>query len=261
MSVNTGKMDKGRGLKNLLKFDFRAYTIVAALLVLWVILSVLTDGAFLTPRNLSNLFRQGSVVGFIAVGMVLVIAAGQIDLSAGGLAGLTGAIAALTQVRWLPELAKQTGMDWIAYGWPATIIALVAAIGFGTILGGVQGLGVAYGKVPAFIVTLAGSLVFRGWLLGLTRGVNIAPMDPKFQLLGQAYLSTNLGTWLGVLAVIGILFFTIYSRINKQKHGFPVKPLWLEGLVVAAMSAVVILFVVNMNRFRGIPVPVILLLS
>ena len=260
MSVNTRKMGTGRGLKNLGKFDFRAYTIVIALLVLWAILNVLTDGAFLTPRNLSNLFRQGSVVAIIAVGTVMVIAAGQIDLSAGGLAGLTGAMAALTQVRWLPALAQQTGIEWIASGWPATIIAVLVAVCVGMLLGGVQGLGVAYGKVPAFIVTLAGSLVFRGWLLGLTRGVNIAPMDPKFQLLGQAYLSNNLGTWLGILAVIAIVFFSIYSRINKQKHGFPVRPVWLEGLLVVGMSAVVILFVLNMNRFRGIPVPVIILL-
>lgn len=263
MNVGNAKMDNGSGakLKDLVKFDFRAYTIVLALVALWILLSVFTDGAFLTPRNLSNLFRQGSLVAYIAVGMVLVIAAGQIDLSAGSLAGLTGAMAALAQVRWLPALAEQTGIEALASGWPATIIAVLVAVGFGVILGGVQGLGVAYGKVPAFIVTLGGSLVFRGWLLGLTRGVNIAPMDPKFQLIGQAYVNPWLGTALGILAVVAIVAYTVYARVNKQRHGFPVRPLWLEVAMAAAMSALVILFVVNMNRFRGIPVPVIILLS
>lgn len=250
----------GLNLRNLAKIDLRSYTIVLALLALWIILSVFTDGAFLTPRNLSNLFRQGSVVAFIAVGMVLVIAAGQIDLSAGALAGLAGAMAALAQVRWLPALAESTGIEAIASGWPSTIIAVLIAIGCGVILGGVQGLGVAYGNVPAFIVTLGGSLVFRGWLLGLTRGVNIGPMDPTYQMLGQAYLSPTLGTWLGVVAVLAIVGFTIHSRIRKQNHGFPVKALWLEVLAVVAMSAVVIWFIVQMNNFRGIPVPVVILL-
>lgn len=250
----------GLNLRNLAKIDLRSYTIVLALLALWIILSVFTDGAFLTPRNLSNLFRQGSVVAFIAVGMVLVIAAGQIDLSAGALAGLAGAMAALAQVRWLPALAESTGIEAIASGWPSTIIAVLIAIGCGVILGGVQGLGVAYGNVPAFIVTLGGSLVFRGWLLGLTRGVNIGPMDPTYQMLGQAYLSPTLGTWLGVVAVLAIVGFTIHSRIRKQNHGFPVKALWLEVLAVVAMSALVIWFIVQMNNFRGIPVPVVILL-
>lgn len=247
-------------LKNLMKFDFRSYTIILALLALWIVLNLLTDGAFLTPRNLSNLFRQGSVVAFIAIAMVWVIAAGQIDLSAGALAGLTGAMAALAQVRWLPALAEQTGIQAIASGWPATIIAILIAVGFGIVLGGVQGLWIAYGKVPAFIVTLGGSLVFRGWLLGLTRGVNIAPMDPKFQMLGQAYVPTNLGTVFCVIAVAIIVALSVYSRINKQRHGFAVRSIGLEALITAAISAVVILFVVKMNQFRGIPVPVIMVL-
>lgn len=247
-------------LKDISLVDMRSYTIVLAMLVLWIILNFLSDGAFFTPRNLSNLFRQGSVVAFIAVGMVLVIAAGQIDLSAGALAGLSGAMAAMMQVRWLPALAERTGWQFIASGWPVAIISLLVAVAFGLALGCVQGLCVAYGNVPAFIVTLGGSLVFRGWLLGLTRGVNIAPMDPKFQILGQAYLSPTTGLWLGLLAVLAIVAFRVYSRSNKQRHGFPVKPIWLEGLGTVAMCFLVILFVTKMNQFRGIPVPVILLL-
>ncbi|HHT91859.1 MAG: sugar ABC transporter permease [Bacillota bacterium] len=261
MKIEHAKLDKKAGLRSLAKIDFRSSTIVLALLVLWVILSVLTDGAFLTPRNLSNLFRQGSVVAFIAVGMVMVIAAGQIDLSAGSLAGLAGAMAALAQVRWLPALAEQTGIHALASGWLATIVAVLVAVGMGILLGGIQGVWVAYGQVPAFIVTLGGSLIFRGWLLGLTRGVNIAPMDPKFQQLGQAYVSPALGTWLGAVAVVLIVVFTVHSRMNKKRHGFDVRPLWLEAMIAGGMSVIVLWFVSNMNRFRGIPVPVMMLLA
>lgn len=263
LNMGDAKVKKKSGLKlnSLAKIDFRSYTMIIALLALWIILSLLTDGAFLTPRNLSNLFRQGSVVAFIAIGMVLVIAAGQIDLSVGSLAGLAGAMAALAQVRWLPTIASRTGVEWIASGWPATIIAVFIAIGCGVILGGWQGLWIAYGRVPAFIVTLGGLLIFRGSILGLTRGVNIAPMDPTFQLLGQAYVPASLGAWLGAFAVALILLLSVYSRINKKRHGFPVRALWIQALVTVIICSVVVLFVVKMNQFRGIPVPVIMLLA
>lgn len=85
-------------------------------------------------------------------------------------------------------------------------------------------------------------------------------MDPKFQMLGQAYVPAPLGVALGVVAVGVIAALTVYSRINKQRHGFTVRPIWLDVLQAAAISAVVILFVVRMNQFRGIPVPVIMVL-
>lgn len=262
MNLKDAKVEKTPGLKltNLVKIDLRSYTMIIALVALWIALSVLSDGAFLTPRNLSNLFRQGSVVAFIAVGMVLVIAAGQIDLSVGSLAGLAGAFAALAQVRWLPALASMTGLPWLATGWPSTILAVSLAIACGVILGGWQGLWIAYGKVPAFIVTLGGLLIFRGAILGLTRGVNIAPLDPTFQMLGQAYVDPKLGTMLGFLSVTAIVALRANAWINKKRHGFTTNALWLEGLLTAGISSVVILFVAKMNQFRGIPVPVVLLI-
>lgn len=247
-------------LKNLVKLDLRSYTMIIALVALWIVLSILSDGAFLTPRNLSNLFRQGSVVAYIAIGMVLVIAAGQIDLSVGSLAGLAGAFAALAQVRWLPTLATKTGLEWLAVGWPSTIVAVLLAILSGMILGGWQGLWIAYGKVPAFIVTLGGLLIFRGALLGLTRGVNISPLDPTFQKLGQAYVDPKLGTWLAVLTVGGIIAYKIYNWINQKRRGFSTKSIWSEALTTVVLCAVVILFFAKMNQFRGIPIPVIILL-
>ena len=172
-----------------LKDNLRAYTMVFALLAIWLVLAIATQGTFLEPRNLSNLFRQTAINGYLAIGMVFVITAGHIDLSVGAVAGLTGAIAAMLQVQWLPTLGAELGVAWLQAGWPSTIISIVAALIVGTIIGIWQGAWVAYGQVPAFIVTLGGLLIFRGAILGITKGINIGPMNPTFQGLGQAYLS------------------------------------------------------------------------
>lgn len=247
----------GRGK---LKDNLRAYTMVFALLAIWVALAIATQGTFLEPRNLSNLFRQTAINGYLAIGMVFVITAGHIDLSVGAVAGLSGAIAAMLQVRWLPALGAGLGIAWLQPGWPSTLIAVAVALLVGTIIGIWQGVWVAYGQVPAFIVTLGGLLIFRGSILGITKGVNIGPMDSSFQSFGQAYLSHTAGILLAILAVAMIIVFTVVSRRNKLKYDFPVRPLWTEVLLTAIYCALAVGFVIIMHRYRGVPVPVVLLI-
>lgn len=243
-----------------LKDNLRAYTMVFALLAIWLVLAIATQGTFLEPRNLSNLFRQTAINGYLAIGMVFVITAGHIDLSVGAVAGLTGAIAAMLQVQWLPTLGAELGVAWLQAGWPSTIISIVAALIVGTIIGIWQGAWVAYGQVPAFIVTLGGLLIFRGAILGITKGINIGPMNPTFQGLGQAYLSHTTGIALAIASVALIIVYTIMSRRNKLKYDFPVKPLWTEVVLIVLYSGLVIGFVIIMNRYRGVPIPVVLLI-
>ncbi len=243
-----------------LRYNLRAYTMVFALLAIWLALAVATQGTFLEPRNMSNLFRQTAINGYLSIGMVFVITAGHIDLSVGAVAGLTGAIAAMLQIRWLPALGTQLGVTWLQPGWPSTAISIVVALILGTVIGIWQGLWVAHGQVPAFIVTLGGSLVFRGSILGITKGVNIGPMNPTFQWLGQAYLSAVAGVVLAIAAVALIIAYTFVSRRNKLKYEFPVKPLWAEVGLAAFYSGLAIGFVVIMHRYRGVPVPVVLLI-
>ncbi len=242
------------------KDNLRAYTMVFALLAIWVALAIATQGTFLEPRNLSNLFRQTAINGYLAIGMVFVITAGHIDLSVGAVAGLAGAIAAMLQVRWLPALGTGLGIAWLQPGWPSTLIGVAAALVVGSIIGIWQGVWVAHGQVPAFIVTLGGLLIFRGSILGITKGVNIGPMDPTFQGFGQAYLSHAAGIVLAILAVAVIVLFTVVSRRNKLKYDFPVRPLWAEILLTAVYSALIVGFVVIMHRYRGVPVPVVVLI-
>ena len=98
------------------------------------------------PRNLSNLFRQTAINGYLAIGMVFIITAGHIDLSVGSVTGLAGAIAAMMQVRWLPALAASWGWEWLQPGWPSTLIAIAAAVLVGLVAGLWQGVWVAYGR-------------------------------------------------------------------------------------------------------------------
>ena len=134
-----------------LKFDARAYTMIGALLSIWLLFTLLNE-RFLTPTNLSNLFLQMSVTSILAIGMVLVIVAGHIDLSIGSIVGFTGGVAAMLNV-------------W--YDWPVLPVVL-ATVAIGAAIGLVQGWIIAYKAVPAFIVTLGGMLVFRGMLFGTT---------------------------------------------------------------------------------------------
>ena len=164
---------------------WRSLLMVGALVAIWIVFSLTTDGTFLRPRNLSLLARQTSVTAILAVGMVLVIVAGQIDLSVGALAGLMGGLAA---------------MAYMQRQWPLGVAFLAVLLG-GALLGAAQGSLVAWLKIPPFIVvTLGGMLLFQGALLGITGGVTVSPSRP-FLYVGQAYVPAWLG-WLvaGVMA-------------------------------------------------------------
>ncbi len=213
-----------------MKIPWRALTMVLALLAIWVAFAMLTDGTFVTPRNLSLLARQMAVTAILAVGMVLVIVAGQIDLSVGALAGLLGAVAAM------------------AFGnrnWPL-LAAFLLALVLGMLLGAAQGALVAYLRIPPFIVTLGGMLVFQGALLGATGGVSTSPGE-AFLFVGQTYLPRPLG-W-AVCGVAALAFLSMAARGDTTAR------------VRAGLLAVLgLVFVGVMNAYEGIPFPVLLLL-
>src|SRR5438132_13128701 len=135
----------------------RAYTMVFALVAIWVYFHYSTHRIFFEPRNFSNLMRQTSVTGVLAVGMLMVIITAQIDLSVGSVVGLAGGIAAIAQ-------------GWLGWG---LVPSLAFGIATGIAIGGAQGALTAYVNIPAFIVTLGGLLAWRGVILGLSRGETI----------------------------------------------------------------------------------------
>ena len=169
----------GAGLRTA-EVDTRLFGMVIALAVIWVGFNVVSDGSFLTARNLWNLSVQSASIGIMATGMVLVIVSRNIDLSVGSLLGFLAYTMAMVQIEFIPKTLG-LGLDQ-PYTW---IVALAIGLAFGVVLGAVQGSIIGYGGVPSFIVTLGGLLVFRGLIWSYPpQGQTLAPMDAIFQLLG-----------------------------------------------------------------------------
>ena len=229
----------------------RAYTMVFALIAIWAYFHYSTD-IFLEPRNFSNLMRQTAVTGVLAVGMLMVIITGQIDLSVGSVVGLAGGVAAIAQGWW---------------GW-GLVPSLSAGILVGLTIGAAQGALTAYVNIPAFIVTLGGLLAWRGVVLGLTRGETIPIRLQAFKSIGQDYVGPLLGWIIAAIAVAVIVWLTINRNRARRRFGLEVPKTTTTVLRVVVPSAVVVGFIYLMNsyelapgRYAGIPVPVIIFLA
>lgn len=234
-----------RGLIRTLEVDTRLLSMVAALLVIWFGFHILSGGTFLTPRNLWNLSVQTSVVAIMATGMVLIIVSRNIDLSVGSMLGVVAMVMALLQAEILPDI--------LGFGHPAIwMIALVAGVVVGALIGLFQGFIVAYVGVPAFIVTLGGLLVWRGFAWASASGRTVAPMDRTFQLLGGGSRGTIGGTasWIVAgLACLGIVYVLLNGRRQRRRFGFNLRPIWAEVTIGAIGIASVLAAVWFLNRY------------
>jgi D-xylose transport system permease protein len=211
---------------------------IVALVIIWIGFQVLSGGLFLTPRNLWNLSVQSASIGIMATGMVLVIVSRNIDLSVGSVLGFLGYTMAMVQAVWIPNTLH------LGFNQPFTwLIALGVGVVLGALIGLIQGSIIAYGGVPAFIVTLGGFLVWRGLIFAYAQGQTIAPMDAIFALLGGGP-SGSLGEWgswiVGILGCAGIVFATITNRRRRQKFGFPVRPMWAHVTIMVISCGLVL---------------------
>jgi D-xylose transport system permease protein len=209
--------EKKISLASLFHFDVKTYTMILALVSIWVIFTMTTNGDFLTSRNLSNLFRQMSITGILSIGMVFIIIAGHIDLSVGSLMGLLGGITAVLNV-WL----KVDG-----------ILAIGVTLVLGLLIGIFNGWLIAYKKIPAFIVTLGGMLVFRGILVGMTKGTTVASLDPSIRFVGNAYLVDGVGILLGLIAVAVLVYNALSVRKLHSQYGLAIPPMSVEIAKIA----------------------------
>lgn len=221
---------------------------LAALVLIWVGVDILSGGAFLTPRNLWNLSVQTASVMVMATGMVLVIVARHIDLSVGSVLGVVGMVMGVTQTEFLPRLM---GYD-SPFIW---ILALGAGVAVGAAIGLLHGVIIAYLGVPAFIVTLGGLLVWRGCAWWITSGRTVAPMDDAFRRMGGGVEGAIGSTWtwvVGGLAVAAIVLRALHARRRRQQVGFALRPVWAE-VVVAGLACAGVLTVVLVANSYDLP--------
>lgn len=215
--------------------DTRMLGMLGALMLIWIMFHLFSDGRFLTPRNLWNLSVQTSSVAIMSTGMVLIIVTRHIDLSVGSILGFVAMIMGVTQTSFLPDL--------LGLGSPVTwVITLSVGIVVGALIGAIHGYVIAYLAVPAFIVTLGGLLVWRGAAWWVTSGQTVAPMDATFRLMGGGPYGSIGAFWSWVVAAvacIGILLMIVTTRRNRKRFNFPLRPLWAElTLIVVGCGAV-----------------------
>ena len=228
--------------------SLRAYTMLFALVAIWLFFQWATIddrnpyGLFLSGVNFSKLLQQMAVTGVLAIGMLMVIVAGQIDLSVGSLVGLAGGIAAMTQ-------------DW------GLAPALLSAVVVGLVIGAVQGSLVAYFNIPAFIVTLGGLLAWRGVILGLSKGSSIPVSLPVFRSLGRDFVTPAVGIAVAALAIAVIVWTTLSRNRARTRHGLKASGAGLTAARILIPSAVIAVFVLLMNSQGGIPIPVVVFLA
>jgi len=252
LSSQATKTNVRSELFQLLRRNVQTYTILLALIGIWLIFFFTTDGTYLAPQNVSNLFRQMSVTAFLATGMVLVIVTGNIDLSVGKMAGFVSVVVAYLQAyTWYKYLPDQTLL--------AAVLSVTIGLAVGALFGALQGYIIAYLNVPSFIVTLAGLWLFNGLILLVTQGKTIPANQPWFSDIAQGYVPTLWG-WVFAALSIGFLFWNMFrGRQNKQKHGFELRNIYIDLLITGFAALVILVYVYNVNIYKGIQNPVLLL--
>nr|WP_193789472.1 multiple monosaccharide ABC transporter permease [Nocardiopsis halotolerans] len=228
----------------------RQYGMALALVAIVVLFQILTGGLLLTPLNVTNLIMQNSYILILAIGMMLVIVTGHIDLSVGSVVAFTGAVSAIM-------------LNW--WGLP-TVVVVPAALLLGALIGAWQGFWVAYVRVPAFIVTLAGMLVFRGATLAVLGGESIASLPQSLRDIASGFLPGQGGEGphvptlaLGVVGAAALVWIQWSSRARSRGYGLPVAPTAVTATTSVVTAAAVLAFTYVVADYNGLPIVGLLL--
>ena len=231
--------------------NLRQSGIYIAFVAIVALFTVLTDGLLLSPGNLTNLILQYSYILVLAIGMVIVIIAGHIDLSVGSVVALTGAVSAV--------LVIQRDQPW----W----VGILAAVAVGVLVGAWQGFWVAYVGIPAFIVTLAGMLLFRGMTLQVLDNISLSPFPSEYTKVASGFSNGLIGgngydaftVLIFAIAVAGYAVFSWRTRSAKLRYDQPVESVPLFALQILLVGSVVMWFGYQLSRSRGLPFVLIIL--
>lgn len=235
-----------------LKNNLREYGLLISLITIMVFFQVMTNGTLFQPLNLTNLILQNSYIIVMALGMLLVIVAGHIDLSVGSVSGFIGGVAAVLMVNYEVNF----------------ILASIICLALGGIIGAAQGYWVAFHKIPSFIVTLAGMLVFKGLALAVLQGSSVGPFPAEFQLLSTGFIPDPfagetlriMSLVVGLLLAVVLLIVKVRGRADRVKHGMDNEPtvfFALKNLVFAVMIAA---FSYLLSSYKGLPNVLIVML-
>ena len=244
MSEITVQTEAKPDILRFVKAHIRDYALLLSLLAIMIFFQFTTSGTLFMPVNMTNIILQNSYIVIMALGMLLIIVAGHIDLSVGSVSGFIGAVAAVMMVSWKID----------------PFLSMFVCLALGATIGGLQGFFVAYHKIPAFIVTLAGMLIFKGLALTVLGGASVGPFPREFQLLSSGYIPDPFGGSFNIVAMlIGaivtavIIYFNYRERLNQQEHGLAEEPdiiFYGRNLLIAIAF---LGFSFLMARYKGLP--------
>ncbi|THV22183.1 multiple monosaccharide ABC transporter permease [Peteryoungia ipomoeae] len=251
MAIDTRTETPKVSVGEYLRKNIREYGLLLALVVIMLLFQVLTNGVLFRPVNITNLVLQNSFIVIMALGMLLIIVAGHIDLSVGSIVAFIGGIAAIMLVKW---------------GWHFSIVVPLCLV-LGGLMGAAQGYWVAYQKIPSFIVTLAGMLVFRGLTYVVLEGRPIGPFPKEFTLLSTGFIPDFLSftdpatslikNYVALIVIVALVALSIYSGMKNRrlndKHGTENEPFVFFVLQMGIISAVAIFLGYQLATYRGLP--------
>ncbi|WP_328618920.1 multiple monosaccharide ABC transporter permease [Streptomyces sp. NBC_00354] len=245
------RVSAGAVLARALRGNLRQYGMLLALALIVLLFQFWTDGILLQPLNITNLIQQNSYILILAIGMMIVIIAGHIDLSVGSLAAFVGAAAAVMMVKHHAP-------------WP---VALVAALLIGALAGAWQGFWIAYLGIPSFIVTLAGMLLFRGGTQILLQGQSVAPFPKGFQNISSGFLPAvgphtdyhNLTLLLGLVVLAVAILQEVRGRRRAASYGLEPLPAGLFLVKLGAITVAVVAFTLLLASYHGVPIVLLIL--
>jgi putative multiple sugar transport system permease protein len=245
------------GIGDYLMRNMREYGLLFALIAIIVLFQIVTGGTLLKPVNVTNLLLQNSYIIIMALGMLIVIVSGHIDLSVGSVMGFVGALAAVMVVEW----------------GQSTAVTMVTCLIAGGIIGAAQGYWIAYWKIPSFIVTLAGMLVFRGLSLWLLEGQSLGPFPREFQMIANGFVPdifpkdfgvilagilavkkvNVLSMFTGLLAAAVITWTGLRARAQNRSYGIELEPASFFFVRISIISVALVFIFFKLSTFRGLP--------
>jgi len=236
----TDPVKNKKGLKGI---HTQMLVMLVAIGIIILFFGLMTEWSYISPRNISNLLRQTSITGILAIGMVFVIISGEIDLSVGSLMGLLGGVAAILDVWFQLPLA----------------VTIILTIILGFVCGAWNGWWISYRKVPSFIVTLAGMLAFRGILIGITDGTTVAPTSDAMSIIGQSYLPDTFSVVTTCIGLVGYFSWQKKRNVSRSEYHLHVESTKIQIIKNGLLGIVVLFMVLLLNDYRGVPAPVLLL--